>query len=71
MTAAAFLFHVESPFRFRSLRERITIRKNELVNQIASGIAQDHADYRHRIGKLEGLDEALALIDEMEKNERN
>lgn len=71
MTAPASLFHVESPFRFRSLRERITIRKNELVHQIASGIAQDHADYRYRIGKLEGLDEALALIDEMEKNERN
>jgi len=71
MTAATSLFHVESPYLVRNLRDKIKVRKSELVMQIASGIASDHADYKHRIGVLEGLDEALQLIDEMEKNERN
>lgn len=69
MTAA--IFHVESPYVLRNLRDRITIRKGELVKQIAGGLAADYTDYKKRLGVLEGLDEALCMIDELEKNERN
>ena len=71
MTAAAALFHVESPYLVRNLRDRITIRKAELIKEIAGGYVTDYADYKYRIGVLNGLDEALQLIDEMEKIERN
>lgn len=69
MTAA--IFHVESPYVLRNLRDRITARKVELAGQIAGGLASDFENYRYRIGVLEGLTEALQLIDHMEKNERN
>jgi hypothetical protein len=70
MVAPAF-FHVESPKVARNLREKITDRRAALIDQIASGLASNHEDYRYRIGKLEGLTEALYYLEELEKNERN
>jgi len=64
-------YPVESNSSFGKLRDSIAIRKSEYVKQIAGGIASNHEDYRHRIGVLQGLDEVLELIEEIEKNERN
>ena len=67
MTApVAAIFHVESPYVLRNLRDRLISRKAELIQQLAGGLASDHEDYRYRIGTLVGLDEALNLIDELE-----
>lgn len=71
MNAPAAFFHVESPYVWRNIRERLAARKEELGKDIAAGAASDWEDYRHRCGVLTGLDEALYLIDELEKNERN
>lgn len=70
MTAPVSIFHVE-PSSLPRLRDKIVQRKNELVMQIASGNSADWPDYKQRIGRLQGIDEALAIIDEMEKHERN
>ena len=42
-------------------------RRKELIEQMATGYAQDWADYRERVGTVKGLDTALALCDEVEK----
>jgi hypothetical protein len=71
MNAPATFYHVESPYVWRNIRERIKARKDELKDEMASGLVSDFEDYKYRRGVLVGLDEALHLIDELEKNERN
>jgi hypothetical protein len=63
--------YIESSYQLRNLRQKIDIRKVDLAKEIASGLVSDFVDYRYRIGVLSGLDEALQLIDELEKTERN
>jgi hypothetical protein len=63
--------YIESSYQLRTLRQKIDIRKVDLAKEIASGLVSDFVDYRYRIGFLNGLDEAIRLIDEMEKTERN
>lgn len=62
------VFALDSPQALRTIRTKLESRRIELVNQLT--IAQDWSDYRHRVGVLQGIDEALQVCDAIEAAER-
>ena len=57
----------DHPAFVRSLRGKLEARCRVLAGQIAEGNAIDWADYKRRIGVLQGLHEALGICEEVEK----
>ena len=60
-------FAVDPPYAARTLRSQLEKRRNALIGQMGEGYAKDFADYQRRVGKVEGLAEAIAMCIEMEK----
>lgn len=46
------------------VRERIRERGQHFAGQVTAGSATDYADYRSRTGRIEGLNDALEIVDE-------
>lgn len=46
-------------------------RYAELAGYLARGAGVDFADYRHRVGHLDGLREAIDICEQLEKEEGN
>ena len=65
--SAVQYFVPDSLLATRGLRAQLTERIALLTEQIASGISVDISDYRKRCGHLDGLREAIAFLDEIEK----
>ncbi len=64
----AFTIHaVDTPRVARTIRGKLNKRKEELSDFIVSGQVMDWADYKRRVGVLEGIDEALRVCDDIEK----
>ena len=64
----AFTIHaVDTPRVARTIRGKLIQRKVELADFIVSGQVNDWADYKRRVGVLEGIDEALRVCDDIEK----
>lgn len=63
-------FAVDPPYAARTIKKMLQKRSVELIEQLAGGYARDWADYRQRIGVIQGLSEAMSICDEMEKQER-
>lgn len=63
-------FAVDAPYAAQTLRKRLMDRKVELSEALIGGYAQDWADYRHRVGIMEGLNQAIAICEDMMKQER-
>ena len=62
------VYAMESPQATRTIRAKLVQRRSDLVEQLA--VAQDWPDYKHRVGVLQGIDEALQVCDDIEKAER-
>lgn len=62
------VFALDSPQTLKTIRVRLEKLKADLTLQLQ--YAQDWSDYKHRVGVLMGLDEALHVCDEIEKAER-
>lgn len=56
----------DHPQIHRTVRGALEKRRRELVEQIASGTAQDWGDYNKRTGVIRGIDEALQICIEAE-----
>ena len=61
------VYALDSPQAARTFRARLEKRKNELQSYILTGDVMDWADYRRRVGVIEGIDEALRVCDDLEK----
>ena len=70
MSEAFRVYSMDAPQQPRTLKEKINRRRNELANYIVNGQVSDWADYRRRIGVIEGLEEAMVLCDEVEDEQR-
>ncbi len=55
----------------KTIRKRLTERRAELAEILAAGYATDYAGYRSTTGHIAGLDEALAICAEIEKQQEN
>ena len=61
------LYAEDHPHLTRKASAKIQQRMAELSGQLGGGLAQDWPDYKHRAGVIAGLNEALAICDETEK----
>jgi hypothetical protein len=67
--SAVKLFAFEHPSLVRSLRGKLTARRAELLGQIVS--AQSWDDFKQRVGVIRGLDDALGICDDVDKQLEN
>lgn len=70
VTDGARIYALDHPQIARTLKERLAKRKHELGSAIVYGSAMDWADYKERIGVVKGIDEAIVICDQVEKEER-
>ena len=63
-------FAAESPQANRSLRARLKTEIANQCSQLAAGSAQDWPDYQKRVGRILGMNDALTMLDEIEKDQR-
>jgi hypothetical protein len=61
------VYELDSPQVARTIKAKLTQRQAELIAFLAAGTAKDWADYQRRVGVLEGIDEALRVCDDLEK----
>lgn len=55
----------------RKVRARLEARIREHAGFLCEGVAVDFADYRYRLGQMNGLKEAIEICDVAEKEEGN
>jgi len=49
---------------FQEAEKAYTTQLEQLASEIIAGKATDYADYRYRIGRIKGLQDALATLQE-------
>lgn len=54
----------------RTIKKKLAEIRATQAGDLGNGLATDWADYQRRVGRLEGLDEALHVCDEIERAER-
>lgn len=67
-TSGFNLYALDHPHSVRTIRQKLREIRDERLQYLAS--ASDWGDYRHRVGLLEGIDEALRVCDDVERAER-
>lgn len=67
MTDAVRIFALGHPHVADTLRDRLMKRQADLVAQIGVGNAEDFADYKGRVGVIRGLQEAIDLCEQVNK----
>jgi hypothetical protein len=63
-------FALDTPFTARTLHAKLEKQKDDLSAQVADGWAKDWADYNRRVGVIEGLEIAMSICVDVEKQER-
>ena len=61
------VYSLDSPQVARTIKKALEKRRTELALYIISGEVLDWSDYRRRVGVIEGIDEALRVCDDLEK----
>jgi hypothetical protein len=51
----------------RLLRAKVEDRINELAHSLANGAAADYPNYRQTVGLVQGLNESIQILDELER----
>lgn len=70
MSEAFRTFALDPPMVARTMRAKLIKTREQLVNAMADGYVSDFPDYRFRCGQINGIDLALAICDEITKEER-
>jgi hypothetical protein len=66
------VFALDHPAAARTHRAKLAKLKEDQVKQLLSpGIVKSWEDYKQRIGRLQGLDDALNLLSEAEQEDNN
>lgn len=63
------LFHVESPYVIRNLKDALKQRQSELVTHYRN--ADGLNDFLRIQGRMQGIEDALQIIEDMENKENN
>lgn len=61
------LYALDSPQVARTIKKVLEKRRADLADYIVAGDVLDWSDYRRRVGVIEGIDEALRVCDDLEK----
>lgn len=70
MTDALQIYSLDHPQIARTLRAKLIKRRQDLGVALTDGYAADWGDYNRRAGTIKGLDEAIAICEDVEKEER-
>ncbi len=62
------IFPLDHPRMARTLAGRLEKRRLELQAQLANGNAEDWPDYKERVGVIRGLQDAINIAGELEKD---
>lgn len=65
------IFALDHPRVARTLSGKLRQRQTELAGQLATGNAQDWGDYRERVGTIRGFSEAIAMADQIAKEQED
>lgn len=65
------IYALDSPQAARTIRAKLEKVRADKVGFIADGQVADWADYQRRVGVLQGIDEALRVCDDLEKEAEN
>ena len=66
---AVTIFGLDNPRLSQTLKGVLLKRKSELLINLTN--AEDWPDFKERVGVIKGVQEAIDVCDEIEKNERN
>ena len=61
------IYSLDHPQIARTARAHIVKRQQELSDQIVNGMVSSWEDYKQRVGHLQGLADALQIIDDLAK----
>ncbi|MGB4781058.1 MAG: hypothetical protein WBH61_03335 [Candidatus Methylomirabilis sp.] len=61
------VYALDSPKVARTIKMVLEKRRTDLVGLMAEGNVSDWADYQRRVGVIQGIDEALRVCDDLEK----
>ena len=61
------VYALDSPQVARTFKAVLEKRRQDLVGLMAEGQVTDWADYQRRVGVIQGIDEALRVCDDLEK----
>lgn len=64
------VYSLDHAHHVRTIKKKLTEIRATHALDLASGLAQDWADYQRRVGRLEGIDEALHVCEDIERAER-
>ena len=67
MADAFTVYGIDSPKQARTLKSLLLKRRDFLASAIVDGAVADWADYQRRVGAIDGIDEALRVCDDLEK----
>ena len=71
MADAVHYFIPNSPMVARTLRQKLVALRHQYGENLMYGAAEDWADYRHRVGIIRGITDAIAVCEEIEKENEN
>lgn len=66
--SALRLYAENHPALAGTLRVRLEARRSELIKQNGEGYSQDWSDYKHRAGVIQGLQDAIDICEQAEKD---
>lgn len=66
--SAVRLFADDHPTLARTVKAKLVDRRSELGVQMAEGYASDWPDYNRRAGVIKGLNEAIEICEQAEKD---
>jgi hypothetical protein len=70
-TDAGFsVYALDHAHHVRTIRKKLTDIRATHAGYIVDGSVEDWADYQRRVGRLEGIDEALHVCEDIERAER-
>lgn len=62
------VYALDTPQAARTIKGKLEKARADLVSVLAApNTVKDWADYRHRVGVIEGIDEALRVCDDLDK----
>lgn len=69
MAEAFRTFALDPPYAVQTLRKQLIERQADLTMQLAGGYAKDWGDCCRRVGEIAGLTTAIAICDDMQKQQ--
>lgn len=64
---AFHVYELDSPQVARTIKQRLEKRRLELAGAISDGMVKDWSDYQRQVGVITGIDEALRVCDDLER----